>query len=135
MDSKKFVEGLRVFKPSDKAPDFIIANAVLHRKELIVWLQAQDGEQIKVDFKRSKEGKYYCEINNYQATGAAPAPQRTRETMPAQQSHEDDLPFWMLTQLAAKEDFTPALLNLMKPNKSKWAAHQQNQQENSQAPD
>ena len=93
MDSKKFVEGLRVFKPSDKAPDFIIANAVMHRKELIGWLQAQDGEQIKVDLKRSKEGKYYCEVNNYQANGAAPAPQRNRETAPAQREEDDSLPF------------------------------------------
>ena len=62
---KVFVNGLRVYKPNDRAPDFVIANIVINRDELIEWLKS-NGDTVKVDIKNGRTGKYYAEVNTYQ---------------------------------------------------------------------
>lgn len=60
----KFVEGLRAFKPNEKAPDFIKASIVIDRNKLMTWLNQQK-EEIKVDLKESKKGVYYFSVDEY----------------------------------------------------------------------
>lgn len=65
MEPNKFINGLVVKKPSERAPEFIICNLSLKREELIQTLQGMEGEWINVDVKMSKAGKYYAMINDY----------------------------------------------------------------------
>ncbi len=46
MADKIFVNGLRVQKPRDNAPDFVKANVSINRAELITWLESQTGEWV-----------------------------------------------------------------------------------------
>jgi hypothetical protein len=61
MGDLQFVDGMRVSRP-DRAPEWVIAKLGLKRADLIAWLEAQDGEWINVDLKRSKGGKYYAAV-------------------------------------------------------------------------
>ena len=63
-----FIDGLRAFKPNDKAPEFILANLQFDKIKLIEWLSVQEKDKINVDVKRSKEGKYYCAVNTFVPT-------------------------------------------------------------------
>jgi hypothetical protein len=63
----EFVNGLRVFKPRETAPDFIKASLVANTVELVAWLEsnaAGDGT-VRFDIKESREGKWYCQKNEY----------------------------------------------------------------------
>jgi len=61
-----FVNGLRVFKPNEKAPEFVKANLVINCKELVEFMRANhtDG-QIRVDIKLAKTGNLYAELNTW----------------------------------------------------------------------
>jgi len=61
-----FVNGLRVFKPNEKAPDFVKANLVINCKELVEFMRANhtDG-QIRIDIKLAKTGNLYAELNTW----------------------------------------------------------------------
>lgn len=61
-----FINGLRVFKPHEKAPDFIKANLVINCKELVEYMRANhtDG-QMRVDIKLAKTGNLYAELNTF----------------------------------------------------------------------
>lgn len=61
----KFVDGLIVKAPNEKAPDFVKMAISIKRHELIEWLTAQDGDWINVDVKESKGGKWYCAVNDF----------------------------------------------------------------------
>lgn len=62
-----FVNGL-IFKPKhEKAPDFVKGKLSINVKNLREWLDSQTGEWINADIKQSKEGKYYIQVNEYQA--------------------------------------------------------------------
>ena len=64
MGDKKFVDGLRVYKPRDNAPEFVKANFVINKAELEAWLRNQ-GDEIRIDLKESREGKLYCDVNEW----------------------------------------------------------------------
>lgn len=61
-----FIKGLRVFKPNEKAPDFVKANLVINCKELVEYMRANhtDG-QMRVDIKLGKTGNLYAELNTW----------------------------------------------------------------------
>lgn len=105
MSEVEFVNGLRVFAPHEGAPDFIIANLVIERAELLAWLQTHP-EKVRVDIKRSKAGKLYAAVNNWQPQSGAseignqPRPQaatgasKSGKGNPAQPEFtDDDIPF------------------------------------------
>jgi hypothetical protein len=81
MSTKEFPDGIRVFKPNDKAPSFIKGNISIKKSELINWLQSQ-GEEVKLNIKESQKGTYYLEVDTYK-----------REAKPANQEITGDLPF------------------------------------------
>lgn len=62
---KQFVDGMQVYKPNEKAPDFVKANVVVKRDELLGWLKDK-GETVRIDIKEGRTGKYYAEVNTYQ---------------------------------------------------------------------
>ena len=71
MENKKekvFVAGLRVSKPSEKAPDFIKLNFGAKVDEFVAFLQKykkQDG-WVNFDLKKSKGEKLYLELNTFE---------------------------------------------------------------------
>ena len=46
MADKIFVNGLRIQKPRDNAPDFVKANISINRAELLSWLTEQTDEWV-----------------------------------------------------------------------------------------
>lgn len=63
-----FVNGLRVSKPHENAPDFIKLNFGAKVDELVAFLQEHkkaDG-WVNFDLKKSKGGKLYLQLDTYQ---------------------------------------------------------------------
>ena len=65
MSDIKFVDGMKVNKPHDNAPDFVKASLSFNRAELMNWLQNQSGDVINVDIKESKKGSWYAQVNEW----------------------------------------------------------------------
>ena len=61
-----FVDGVRVFKPRQGAPDFIKLNFLVDIPELIKWLKTygEDGK-VRFDLKKSLDGKIYLALNSW----------------------------------------------------------------------
>ena len=87
-----FIDGLNVFRPSDKAPDFVKASLVINPTKLIKWLQDNDqhlnegeyGLELRTQIKESKQGKLYASVDTFK-----PKPKAEGATVEA----TDDLPF------------------------------------------
>ena len=70
MSEIQWVGGLFVNKPHEKAPDFIKCNLSIKVADLHEWLNknqhlADDKGYIKVVVKESKQGKWYCCVDDY----------------------------------------------------------------------
>ncbi len=59
-----FVEGIKFYKPSSGAPDFIISNATINRDEMIEFLKKQPTE-FRITVKNSKKDTHYAVIDTY----------------------------------------------------------------------
>lgn len=90
MSDTNFINGLIVKSPNPKAPDFVKASLSIKREELIAWLQAQQGEWINADVKVSRNGKWYCAVNEWKPKDER---QPTRTSAPAKGFEDDDIPF------------------------------------------
>ena len=67
MTDIKFVNGVRVYKPHDNAPEFVKANLQINLKELVEFVRQNGLKQtFKIDILESKGGKYYAKLNTYQ---------------------------------------------------------------------
>ena len=64
MSETQFVDGLRAYRPHERAPDFVKANLKVDRDELIEWLKGQP-EIVRIDIKESRGGNYYAAVNDY----------------------------------------------------------------------
>lgn len=68
--SKQFVDGMRVYKPSNKAPEYVVANIEITIDQFKNWIfKNQDSEKIRIDIKIGQSGKYYAELNTWKPTG------------------------------------------------------------------
>ena len=65
MSETIFTNGLKVYRPNPKAPEFIKLNMVFDKREFIMWLNTQMDNEIRVDLKESKDGILYCALNTY----------------------------------------------------------------------
>lgn len=63
----KFVDGIRVFLPHEKAPDFVKLNLLFEVEKLVAWLEANKDEEgtVRADLKQSKGGNLYLSLNDY----------------------------------------------------------------------
>jgi hypothetical protein len=83
-EQKKFVNGLRAFKPHEKAPEYVKANLqVTSKEELIKWLNDQPGT-FRLSLKEGKSGAWYLEVDSY-----VPKQEQPR----SMNDTSDDLPF------------------------------------------
>lgn len=65
MSEKKFVDGLLIKAPHEKAPEFVKCSISIKRKDLGNWLRAQTEDWINLDVKVSRDGKWYAEVNTW----------------------------------------------------------------------
>jgi len=75
MADTKFANGMRVEKPRDNAPDFVIAKASFEVESFKKYLDENINQRgwVNVDILRSKEkGTYYAVTNDYKADMTKP---------------------------------------------------------------
>lgn len=83
MNDKTFVPGV-IVKRGDNAPDFILANVSVKKRELIEWLENTPGDWVNWVLKRGRSGKCYAEVDTWQ-------PKMRAVDLVAQPN--DDIPF------------------------------------------
>ena len=77
MSDIKFIGGLIVKAPNERAPDYVKAKLSMKRVELIEWLQQQDGEWINADIKVSQNGKWYAAVDDWKPNQGNGTPRRS----------------------------------------------------------
>jgi hypothetical protein len=66
MQETKFIDGIKTFKPNEKAPDFVKANFIFTEEFISFYEKNKDEEgNLKADLKESKGGNLYLSLNNY----------------------------------------------------------------------
>lgn len=102
MSDNKFIPGLIVKAPHERAPEYVKAKLSIKREELLRWLGEQDGEWINADVKVSQNGKWYASIDDWKPeqrgnSGGGTSHRQQRDTGRSQaqrppQDEEDELP-------------------------------------------
>lgn len=84
MADKTFAKGMIVKKPSEEAPEWVIANVSIKVEEFIPFLQdhAQGDGWVNLNVKEGKSGKYYAELNQW-----------TKDEPREEKKPADDIPF------------------------------------------
>jgi hypothetical protein len=104
--SKVFTEGL-LAKRRENAPDFVKLSLSFKCSEFIEWLRTHENKGwVNVTIKQSKDGKYYGELDQWEAKDSqqstakapqAPAPQPIVQQKAPEpdilELFEDDMPF------------------------------------------
>lgn len=105
MSDIKYIDGLIVKAPHEKAPDYVKCKLSIKREDLIAWLESQQGDWINADVKVSQGGKWYAAVDDWKpdsqrggssgSRGGAPQRQRQQSTKPAPVDDFDseDIPF------------------------------------------
>ena len=103
MSDIKYIDGLIVKAPHERAPEYVKAKLSIKRQELIGWLQQQSGDWINADIKVTQGGKWYVAIDDWkpnQGSGntRTNAPRQQRQAQPEANEYgndfdDDDLPF------------------------------------------
>ena len=58
----EWMDGLRIFPPNDKAPDFVKGDIVINPEQAIAWLKKQDGT-VRLELKTEKsDGSLYATL-------------------------------------------------------------------------
>lgn len=66
-----FVAGMYFNQPHEKAPDFVLGSISIRPIDFIAWLSLQKQNEkgyIKISIKKSKAGKIYSELDEYEPT-------------------------------------------------------------------
>ena len=70
---KFFADGFS-FKRTENAPDFVVGRMSVKVEDAVVWLKSNSKNGwVNMDIKQSKGGKYYCELDTWEATPNAEA--------------------------------------------------------------
>lgn len=102
MSEAKFIGGLLVKPPHERAPEYVKAKLSIKREELIAWLKTETGEWINADIKVSSGGKWYASVDDWKPQGGAGAtrggpPQRApaarQAPPPPADDFNDDIPW------------------------------------------
>jgi len=99
MADSKFPNGFRVYKPSDKAPQFVKANILIHVQDFQNWMHnhaAADGT-LRLSILLNKDGNgYHAEKDEYRKPSGyqdRPAPSTAEEQVVADGLDADEIPF------------------------------------------
>lgn len=94
-----FPKGFFFKKPHDNAPDFVKGSMNIKREDAIRWLQDQSDEWVTLDCKVSREGKGYCQVNDWKP-GQSPAQGHSGSQQAADGQNggdfDSDIPFMRL---------------------------------------
>lgn len=97
---KKFIDGLKIEAPHEKAPDFVKAKGAIKRDQLVDWLRQQSDEWINFNVKVSRNGNWYCEVDTWKPKEKQPPSARKSDDMSENelsafinQGNDDGLPF------------------------------------------
>lgn len=87
-----FVDGLFVFNPGEKAPDFVKARLSFQPEKFAKWLadnkdKANEKGFIGVDVLVSRDGKWYAKLSTFKPRAQAAAPVESQDVNP------EDIPF------------------------------------------
>ena len=89
----KFVNGLRAFKPHQKAPPYVIANFVVNIEELKAWVNEQT-EDLRLDLMESKSLTYYVKVNDFTPDSSKRQDvSETTKSVAYEDNFDDDIPF------------------------------------------
>lgn len=72
-----FTEGLKAYKPRDKAPDWIKADIAINVTEFVAFLQnhAKPDGTVRIQIKEGKTGNYYAALDQW-TSGVNPEPSK-----------------------------------------------------------
>lgn len=95
MSTQKFINGLIVKAPNDRAPEYVKAKLSIKREELIAWLQSESGEWINAEIKVSTGGKWFAAVDEWKpdsqrGTPRQNAPRATERPAKATDKWQDD---------------------------------------------
>jgi hypothetical protein len=97
MSDPKFIPGLIVKAPNERAPDYVKCKLSIKRVDLMEFLAGLSDEWINADVKVSQGGKWYAAIDDWKPgeKGAPRAPQTAKpmRQAPSADSFDDDIPF------------------------------------------
>lgn len=94
MSEPIFPDGIRVYHPSDGAPDFVKGALVIDSLKFAAWLGQQPDKVVRLDIKQSRKGPLYLQLNTYQRKPMEPVkdcPQPDQGN--AADFADDDIPF------------------------------------------
>ncbi len=86
----KFINGLIVKAPNEKAPDYVKAKLSIRREELIAWLQSERGDWINADVKVSTGGKWYAVVDDWKPNQEQRQTPQRRQPEQSQAAPMDD---------------------------------------------
>lgn len=102
----KFADGVSVFAPREGAPDFILADLSIDIVKLRDWanknqdllVDGKDNKVLRLQIKRSKNGKLYADVNNFKPAPKDEVRNNLRQRDEVKQLSdklglEEDLPF------------------------------------------
>lgn len=73
MTDIKFADGLSIYPPNEKAPDFVKGDMVITSDFIAFFNANQKQGKLKFQLKVSKLGKLYAELNTYEKPSSIPA--------------------------------------------------------------
>ena len=94
MSDAKFIPGLIVKAPHERAPDFVKASISIKVEELGQYLREKykaKEEWVNIDVKVSRNGKWYAVENDYKKESKPEAPKGSSKV--GNGEIEDDIPF------------------------------------------
>jgi hypothetical protein len=92
---KVFADGI-IFKRNDNAPAFVIGKQSFKVKEAVAFLLANEKNGwVNVNINQAQSGKYYIELDTWEATGAKPTYTKALDLNGdmANEFNNTDLPF------------------------------------------
>ena len=90
---KVFADGI-IFKRNDNAPAFVIGKQSFKVKEAVAFLLANEKNGwVNVNINQAQSGKYYIELDTWEATGAKAESFKPASYMPESKEDNTDLPF------------------------------------------
>ena len=92
MADQKLLDGVRLFRKKDNAPDFVLASGVITPNKLVAFLKANpellteyNGEkQVRIQVLKSKDGNPYVAVDTWKPIqgGGTSAPPADEESLP-----------------------------------------------------
>jgi len=92
MDNKTFAKGIN-FKRNDNAPEFVVGKLNIKTDEAITFLnQTSKNGWVNLDIKKAKSGKFYIELDEYEAKKTEPS-FKGPATYKSAEEFDNELPF------------------------------------------